>query len=170
MIDDSEQSTDRDVNKSVHVLNWGNTLIFEHWVQVRSVVISISIVDRTLSFCLRPVYLVSVTLIKKSVRYDIKMKPISVTALGGLWGCVLSRLPYLLYNQPKDDGEVVSLTRRTHFNLKEHSWYSFMLEAESTLGPYCWGKGYVDLKETMVWTWKTDGVVSKIGMHLLMHS
>jgi hypothetical protein len=34
-----------------------------------------------------------------------------------------------------DGGKVVSLTRRPHFTLQEDSWYSFSLEAESTLGP-----------------------------------
>jgi hypothetical protein len=46
----------------------------------------------------------------------------------------MSRLPHLLDNQLTDDGEVVSLTRRPPFTLQEDSWYSFLLEAESTSG------------------------------------
>jgi hypothetical protein len=34
-----------------------------------------------------------------------------------------------------DGGEVVSLTRRPPFTPQEDSWYSFLLEAESTPGP-----------------------------------
>jgi hypothetical protein len=35
-----------------------------------------------------------------------------------------------------DGNEVVSLTRRPHFTVQGESWYSFLLEAESTLEPY----------------------------------
>jgi hypothetical protein len=33
-----------------------------------------------------------------------------------------------------DEGKVVILTLRPLFNLQEDSWYSFLLEAESTAG------------------------------------
>jgi hypothetical protein len=45
-----------------------------------------------------------------------------------------SRLPHFLDNRVTDGGEV-SLTRRPPFNPQEDSWYSFLLEAESTPGP-----------------------------------
>jgi hypothetical protein len=35
-----------------------------------------------------------------------------------------------------DGGKFVSLTRRPPFTPQESSWYSFVLEAESTPGPY----------------------------------
>jgi hypothetical protein len=37
-------------------------------------------------------------------------------------------------------GKVVSLTRQPPFTPQENFWYSFLLEAESTPGPYCGGK------------------------------
>jgi hypothetical protein len=46
-----------------------------------------------------------------------------------------SRLPHFLDNWLTDGGEVVSLTRRPHLYPQEDSWYSFLLEAESTPGP-----------------------------------
>jgi hypothetical protein len=42
-----------------------------------------------------------------------------------------------------DGGKVVSPTRRPLFYTQEHSWYSFLLEAEPTPGPYCDWKNYV---------------------------
>jgi hypothetical protein len=51
--------------------------------------------------------------------------------------CEISRLPHFLDNRFIDGGEVVSLTRRLPFSPQEDSWYSFLLEAESTSGPYC---------------------------------
>jgi hypothetical protein len=42
-----------------------------------------------------------------------------------------------LDNLLTDDDKVVSLTRRPPFNPQEDSWYSFLLEAESTPEPYC---------------------------------
>jgi hypothetical protein len=48
----------------------------------------------------------------------------------------MSRLPHFLDSRLTDGGEV-SLTRRPSFTPQEDSWYSFLLEAESTLGPQC---------------------------------
>jgi hypothetical protein len=66
----------------------------------------------------------------------------------GLEGCEMSRrpqflnnrlIPQFLDNQLTDDGEVVSLTLRLSFRtplpIQEDSWYSHLLEAESTPGP-----------------------------------
>jgi hypothetical protein len=41
----------------------------------------------------------------------------------------------VLDNRFTDGGEVVSLTRRPPFTPQEVSWYSFLLETESTPGP-----------------------------------
>jgi hypothetical protein len=43
----------------------------------------------------------------------------------------------VLDNQLTDGGEVVSLMRQLHFTSKQCSWYSFLLESESTPGPQC---------------------------------
>jgi hypothetical protein len=40
-----------------------------------------------------------------------------------------------LNNRLRDGGEVVSLTCRPRFLPQEDSWYSVLLEVESTLGP-----------------------------------
>jgi hypothetical protein len=61
------------------------------------------------------------------------MKAIPVTDRGGPSGCETSRLPHLLHNQFTDGGEVISLTRRpADLYPQEDTWYSFLLEAEST--------------------------------------
>jgi hypothetical protein len=64
-------------------------------------------------------------------------KAIPVTGREGPYGCERSRLPRLLDNRLTDGGKVVSLTRQTLFTRQEDSWYSFLLESESTPGPYC---------------------------------
>jgi hypothetical protein len=46
-----------------------------------------------------------------------------------------SRLPHFLDNRLTDGDEVVSLTCQPLFALQENSWYSFLLEADSTPGP-----------------------------------
>jgi hypothetical protein len=66
---------------------------------------------------------------------EVKGKAIPVTGRGGPQGCMTSRLPHFLHNRLTDGGEVVSLTRRPPFTRQEDSWYSFLLEAESTPGP-----------------------------------
>jgi hypothetical protein len=66
-----------------------------------------------------------------------KGKAIPVTGREGPQGCERSRLPRLLDNRFTDGGKVVSPTHRPHFTYQELSWYSFLLEAESTPGPQC---------------------------------
>jgi hypothetical protein len=58
-----------------------------------------------------------------------------VTCHGGPQGCGTSRLPHFLDNRLINGGQVVSLARRPLFTPQEDSWYSFLLEAESTPGP-----------------------------------
>jgi hypothetical protein len=62
-------------------------------------------------------------------------KVIPLTGRGGSYGCETSRLPHFPDNRLTDDGEVVSLTRRTPFTLQKDSWYSFLSVTESTPGP-----------------------------------
>ena len=44
----------------------------------------------------------------------------------------------------QDGGKVVSLTHLHLFTPRKYSWYSFLLEAESTLRPQCNRKDYVN--------------------------
>jgi hypothetical protein len=68
-----------------------------------------------------------------------KSRVVPVTGREGPYGCETLRVPHYLDNRQKDGSEVVSLTRRPLFTPKENylinSWYSFLLEAESTPGP-----------------------------------
>jgi hypothetical protein len=70
-----------------------------------------------------------------------KAKAVPVTGHEGPYGCETLRLPHFLDSRLTDGGEVFSLTRRPPFTSQEDSWYSFLLEAESTPGPKC---GYKD--------------------------
>jgi hypothetical protein len=63
-----------------------------------------------------------------------KGKAIPVTGRGGSQGCETLRLPHFLDSRLAGGGEV-SLTRRPSFILQEDSWYSFLLEADSTPRP-----------------------------------
>jgi hypothetical protein len=65
----------------------------------------------------------------------IKGKAIPLTDHGGPQGCETSRLPHFLDNWLTDGGGVVSLKRWPLFTPQEDSWYSFLLEAESTPVP-----------------------------------
>jgi hypothetical protein len=51
---------------------------------------------------------------------------------------------HFLDNRLTDGGEVVSLIRRSQLYPQEDAWYSFLLEAESTPGPQCGWKDYVN--------------------------
>jgi len=44
----------------------------------------------------------------------------------------------------QNGGKVVSLMHRPLFTPRKYSWYSFLLEDESTLRPYCGRKDYVN--------------------------
>jgi hypothetical protein len=46
----------------------------------------------------------------------------------------------------QDGGKVVSLTHRPLFTPRKYSWYSFLLEAESTPGPQCDRKDFMSMK------------------------
>jgi hypothetical protein len=59
-------------------------------------------------------------------------KAVPVTGRGGPLGCERSRLSHFPDNPLTDGDEVTSLTRRSPFTPQEDSWYSVLLEAEST--------------------------------------
>jgi len=46
----------------------------------------------------------------------------------------------------QDGGKFVSLTHRPLFTPNQYPWYSFLLEAETTPGPQCVRKDYVNEK------------------------
>jgi hypothetical protein len=62
-------------------------------------------------------------------------KAVPLTGRGGLHRRRGSK--HFLDNRLTDGGEVISLVRRPPFTPQEDFWYSFLLEAESTPGPYC---------------------------------
>jgi hypothetical protein len=64
-----------------------------------------------------------------------KSKAIHVIRREGLQDCDKKLVPHFLHDRQIDGGEVFSLMRRPLFTPKEYSWYSFLLVAESTLGP-----------------------------------
>jgi hypothetical protein len=61
----------------------------------------------------------------------------SVTGRGGPYGCEASRLPCFIDNGLTYGGEVSLMRRTAVLYPKKDSWYSFLLEAESTPGPQC---------------------------------
>jgi hypothetical protein len=65
-----------------------------------------------------------------------KDKAVPVTGREGSWGLETSRHPHL-DSRLIDGGKVVGLTPRPPFTPQENSWYSFLLEAESTSGSWC---------------------------------
>jgi hypothetical protein len=73
---------------------------------------------------------------KKKKKKKKKSKAIPATeALEPYGGCETSRIPHFQGNRLTDGGEVVSHMCQQHFTLQEDSWYSFLLKAESNLGP-----------------------------------
>jgi hypothetical protein len=60
---------------------------------------------------------------------------IHVTCRGGPYGCETSRLARFLDNRPTDSGEVSLKSLPAELYTQENSWFSFMLEAESTPRP-----------------------------------
>jgi hypothetical protein len=72
--------------------------------------------------------------------YGKNSKFIPVTGHGGSYGCETLRFPHFPDNRRADGGKTVRLTRRPFFTPQESSWYSFLLEAESTPEPYAAGR------------------------------
>jgi len=49
----------------------------------------------------------------------------------------------------QDGGKFVSLKHRLLLPPRKYSWYSFMLEAESTPGPWCDRKDFMSMKNPL---------------------
>jgi hypothetical protein len=64
-----------------------------------------------------------------------KGKAILVPGREGQQVCEMLRFTHFLHTRLTDGDEVFSLTRQPPFTPQEDSWYSFLLEAESTPGP-----------------------------------
>ena len=71
-----------------------------------------------------------------------KGKAIPLQAWTGPEGSTRLRLP--VFKTAHEGGKVVSPTHRPSLPPREYSWYSFLLEAESTPGPQCGRKDYVN--------------------------
>ena len=63
-----------------------------------------------------------------------KGKAVPLEAWSGPEGSRKLRFPDFM-TTAQDDGKVVSLTHRPPLSSRKYSWYSFLLEAESTPGP-----------------------------------
>jgi len=66
--------------------------------------------------------------------YVIKGKAVLLQAWSGPEGSRKLRFPDFM-TTAQDGGKVVSLTHRLPLPPRKYSWYSFLLEAESTPGP-----------------------------------
>jgi len=67
-------------------------------------------------------------------------RPGQALRIPGGWGSHSSRLLACA------GGKVVSPTHKPHLHPRKYFWYSILLEADSTPGPYCGQKDYVNEK------------------------
>ena len=78
--------------------------------------------------------IVYISQVEGSVPINVKKKSVSLQTSSCQEGSRNLRFPdYVTVAQ--DGGKVVSLTHRPLFTPRKCSWYSFLLEAESTTGP-----------------------------------
>ena len=70
---------------------------------------------------------------------------VPLQAWSGPEGSRKSRFPDFM-TTAQDGGKVVSLMHRPHLPPKKCSWYSFLLEAESTPRPLCDQKDFITMK------------------------
>jgi len=78
----------------------------------------------------------------------VKRKAVPLQAWTGPKGSRKLRLPDFV-TTAQDGGKVVSLTHRPPLHPRKYSWYSFLLEAESTPGPECDQKDFMSMKNPL---------------------
>jgi len=79
---------------------------------------------------------------------EVLMKRSKISPITGQRGPNVSRklrFPDCM-TMAQDGGKFVSLTHRPLFTPRKYSWYSFLLEDESTPGPWCDRKDFVNEK------------------------
>ena len=81
-----------------------------------------------------------------------KGKSVPLQAWSGPEGSRKLRLPVFM-TTAQDGGKVVSLMHRPPLPPRKYSWYSFLLEAESTPGPQCDRKDFMSMKNSNDTIW-----------------
>ena len=81
-----------------------------------------------------------------------KGKAVPLQAWSGPEGSRKLRFPDYM-TTAQDGGKVVSLTHRPSLPPRKCSWYSFLLEAESTPGPQCDRKDFMSMKNPNDTSW-----------------
>jgi len=74
----------------------------------------------------------------------VKSNPI--TGLYRPWGFQEAEAPRFQANSAHEGGKIVSPTHRPPLHPRKYCWYSFLSKAESTPGPSCGRKDYVNEK------------------------
>ena len=77
----------------------------------------------------------------------IKGKSVPLQAWSGPEGSRKLRLPDYM-TTAQDGGKAVGLTQRPSLPSRKCTWYSFLLEAESTPGPLCDRKDFMSMKNS----------------------
>jgi len=66
----------------------------------------------------------------------------------------------------QNGGKVVSLKHRPLFTRKNYSWYTFLLEAESTPGPQCDRKDFISMKNPLTTAGIEPATFRIVAQHL----
>ena len=89
---------------------------------------------------------------RKQWRFIVKCKAVPLQAWTSPEGSRKLRFPDFV-KTAQDGGKVVSLTHRPLFTPRKYSWYSFLLEAESTPGPQCDRMDFMSMKNSNDISW-----------------
>ena len=94
---------------------------------------------------------------RQEVNIKIKHKAVPLQAWSGPEGSRKLRFPDFV-TIAQDGGKVVSFTHQPPLTSRKYSWYSFLLEAESTPGPQCDRKDFISMKNSndTVWNRTSD--------------
>ena len=97
--------------------------------------------------------------------FYVKCKAVPLQAWSGPEGSRKLRFPDFM-TTAQDGVKVVSLTHRPLFTPRKYSWYSFLLEAESTSGPQCDRKDFMSLKNPLTPTGIEPATFRFVAQHL----